>query len=440
MNSLDSDLQKPGWEPSLDAAVLRSEVLRIRLILAVVLTLLALWVVFLLFPGLASAAVAPEFLETLRLAAPKMMAGLLVMLAYEGLALRFVERTRKLGGKAAVVFRFVNAAVEVSWVSALLAFGAMTFGGIEVFSGPVPFFYVPILVLSALSLNFRVCAWSGLVAASGFLLVAHLFVIGRETAPGLEILTSQHQFSIKALMLLAGGLSAGFVASTLREQLVRTARTVRERDRAVNMFGQHVSPQVAEMLLNQPWEHLGEERHVCVMFLDIRNFSVFAGDHSAPEVVAYLNKLFGGLITCVNAHRGIVNKFLGDGFMAVFGAPADDADACLNAVRCSQALLAETRRLVEAGEIAPTRLGIGLHFGEAVTGNVGSEERKEYTVIGDTVNLAARIEQATKLLKCELLVSHAVWTQLPEGEFHGDDMGLIELKGQANATRLFRLG
>jgi adenylate cyclase len=176
------------------------------------------------------------------------------------------------------------------------------------------------------------------------------------------------------------------------------------------------------------------------MFLDIRDFSRYASAHSAPEVVSYLNALFGFMIPLVNQHHGMVNKFLGDGFMAVFGAPLADTGECDNAVRASLAILRRLQDLNTQGAIPPTRIGIGLHVGEAATGNVGTAERKEYTIIGDVVNVASRIEQATKLLGAQLLVSAQVASKLDaRGGFQTEDMGLVELKGQPQPLRLFKL-
>jgi len=251
------------------------------------------------------------------------------------------------------------------------------------------------------------------------------------------MLASPHQYVVKSALLLAGGLIAGFVASQIRRQLAQALATLQERDRAISIFGQHVSPQVAELLLKQPIDSAGQERNVCVMFLDIRDFSRLANVRAAPEVMDYLNTLFGFMIPVINEHQGIVNKFLGDGFMAVFGAPVDDGDQCRHAVDAAREILRRVDQLNRDGRIPQTRLGIGLHLGRAVTGNVGGSERKEYTVIGDVVNLASRIEQATKQYAACLLVSETVAKSLGGGA--GEDMGLVELKGQAQAVRLFKL-
>jgi adenylate cyclase len=242
----------------------------------------------------------------------------------------------------------------------------------------------------------------------------------------------------RSLILFAGGVVAGLVARQIRRQVEVSLQTLEERDRAVRIFGQHVSPQIAEKLLHQPVELAGELRTVCVMFLDIRNFSGYAAVARPEAVMAYLNTLFDFMIDVVNAHHGIVNKFLGDGFMAVFGAPIDDAESCGHAVDASLEILEQLDRLNSTGKIHPTRVGIGLHVGEAVTGNVGSSERKEYTIIGDVVNLASRLEQATKEFHARLLVSESVRRSLNRITTV-EDLGLVELKGQPQPSRVFKV-
>ncbi|HEY7553250.1 MAG TPA: adenylate/guanylate cyclase domain-containing protein [Candidatus Binatia bacterium] len=173
--------------------------------------------------------------------------------------------------------------------------------------------------------------------------------------------------------------------------------------------------------------------------MDIRNFSSYAAGERPEAVMAYLNTLFDFMIDVVNEHQGIVNKFLGDGFMAVFGAPIEDAERCGHAVRASLEILERLERLNAAGKIHPTRVGIGLHMGEAVTGNVGSTERKEYTIIGDVVNLASRLEQATKEFQAQLLISEAVRQSLDAAMPDVEDLGLLALKGQPNSARVFKV-
>ena len=125
--------------------------------------------------------------------------------------------------------------------------------------------------------------------------------------------------------------------------------------------------------------------------------------------MAYLNTLFEFMIASVNRHHGMVHQLLGDGLMAIFGAPLSFGNDAANAVRAALKIVERVQREVEAKGIPPTRIGIGLHAGEVLAGTVGSALHKEYKVTGDVVNLASRIEQLNKEFNTQLLISETVW-------------------------------
>src|SRR5262249_43144717 len=153
----------------------------------------------------------------------------------------------------------------------------------------------------------------------------------------------------KALILLASGIGAGFVSLRLRRTFVKTIESIEERSRIVNVFGQHVSPAVVDRLLAEKADVRSAGREVCVMFLDIRNFTGFSEDRRPEEVVGYLNTVFAFMIESINRHQGIVNKFLGDGFMAVFGAPLSDGHSSRHAVEAGLEIIAGIEARCAAG-------------------------------------------------------------------------------------------
>ncbi len=418
-------------------AWLRSERVRLLILIGLLSILLLVLMVIRGFPGLIQ--------EHMRAQAITSFVPLVIVfssfLAYEVVVLMLIGRLLSSHRFVGVVFLYGNALVELSLVTAIILASARGLGLVALVGAP-PFVYFLFLTLSALTLNARLCLFAGLVASTEFLLTSLFLLSWIERPPGgatplLEMLHSPHSYVFKCTLILAGGVIAAFVAQQLKRQLERALHAVEERDRAVSVFGQHVSPQVAELLLKQPIDFTGQERNVCVLFLDIRDFSRIASDRLPGEVMDYLNVLFGSIIPLISEHGGIVNKFLGDGFMAICGAPIDDASQCRHAVQAAQAILARVEELNRAERIPPTQLGIGLHLGVAITGNVGGGDRKEYTVIGDVVNLASRIEQATKQFHCQLIVSEAVSHALTT--FAGEDLGMVELKGQPRPVRLFKL-
>jgi adenylate cyclase len=150
----------------------------------------------------------------------------------------------------------------------------------------------------------------------------------------------------------------------------------------------------------------GVEREISVMFCDIRGFTAFSAGRPPAEVLCALNEFLGRMVRVVEKrHGGMINKYLGDGFMALFGAAGTDAAHALHAVETAREILAQ------AGQ--PFRIGIGIHTGVAIVGNIGSESRLEYTAIGDTVNLASRVEGMTKALETPLLFTRSTARLLP---------------------------
>ena len=178
------------------------------------------------------------------------------------------------------------------------------------------------------------------------------------------------------------------------------------------------------------------------MFLDIRDFTAFAEKRSPADVVDYLNTIFGEAVDAVVQRHGIVNKFLGDGFMAVFGAPIAEGNPCAAAVEAGLDIVARIDRLARDGRVPPTRVGIGLHAGPAVVGNIGSAQRKEYTVIGDVVNVASRVEALNKPLGSQMLVTEEVWRAADLGESRGVSALArepIQIRGRETPIKILQL-
>lgn len=222
-------------------------------------------------------------------------------------------------------------------------------------------------------------------------------------------------------------------------QVVENARLQEERSRVLRIFGQYTSPEIVDELLRAGAEISSQRRYACIMFLDVRGFTAFAERAAPEEVVDYLNTLFDHLIELVNRHHGSVHQLMGDGFMAVFGAPISYGNDCHNAVEAALAILRAVEADCAAGTLPPTRLGIGLHAGEVVAGTIGSAIHKEYKVTGDVVNLAARIEGMNKRFDTRLLISEAVRARLPEGCCELTSLGPVSVRGRTEEVELFRL-
>ncbi|WP_297774972.1 adenylate/guanylate cyclase domain-containing protein [Mycobacterium sp.] len=209
-----------------------------------------------------------------------------------------------------------------------------------------------------------------------------------------------------------------------------------ERQRLQGAFGTYVDPALAARLLEQGDDvFTGERREVTVMFVDIRDFTPFAEANSAEDTVARLNALFEIVVPAVLHAGGHVNKFLGDGALAVFGAPndlADHADAAVSAAVVIQ-------RLVDARFGGALRIGIGINTGAVIAGTIGGGGKLEFTLIGDTVNVAARVEQLTKTTGDAILLTQSCADALASRPPGLLDRGSHPLKGKSAAVQVFTL-
>ncbi|AKT37271.1 adenylate/guanylate cyclase domain-containing protein [Chondromyces crocatus] len=425
------DAQRDAFERDLTREILISERLRVTILAAIPGIALILF--------LAATTQYPEQVEwALQGEMDRLRVGLLLggFATYELFALHSVERLLRSGREPPRLRRYLNALVEVSLPTLAIVYYMTVVSPVEALLLPPVFMYFVFILLSTLGLDFKLCLFTGFVAAVEYALLALGALDGSVSSPDAPLSSMGHHLG-KAAILAVSGVAAGFVARRLRSGFVNTLASLEERNRVVNLFGQHVSAAVVDDLLARKAGAQSEVRKVCVMFLDIRNFTAFAEQRSPEEVVAYLNSVFEFMIESVNEHRGIVNKFLGDGFMAVFGAPLSDPDYCRNAVAAGLEIVAKIEARVASGEIPPTRVGIALHAGEAVVGNVGSTMRKEYTVIGDVVNVASRVEALNKELGSQLLVTERVWEA--SGKPTADVTPPMSVRGRKEPLRLFQL-
>jgi adenylate cyclase len=211
----------------------------------------------------------------------------------------------------------------------------------------------------------------------------------------------------------------------------RMAAGLAERERIRAAFGTYVDSDVAAHILEEGTNLAGEEVDVTVLFLDVRDFTGFAERTDPSAVVAALNELFETAVPLVHDHGGRVDKFIGDGFMAVFGAPrrqTDHADRALAAAIDIADAVAGTGRLA---------IGIGLNSGIVVAGNVGAAGRLEFSVIGDAVNVASRVEAATRQTGDTILLAGDTVSRLHSCPVELEERFEVTLKGKTQAVRLF---
>ena len=209
--------------------------------------------------------------------------------------------------------------------------------------------------------------------------------------------------------------------------------------RVESLFGQQISQEVAHEMIDTDQELEAKNFDATIMFIDIRDFTVFADSRSPKEVASFQNTVLGAMIDVIQEQHGVVNQLLGDGLMAVFGAPKEDEHHADHAVEAGNRILEKVNELVAEGKIPPTRLGIGLNSGNIIAGNIGNETRKAYSLTGKNVIIAARIEPLNKRFSSQFLVADSVLTGLKNRPDEVKDLGEIPLKGIEQPVRVWRL-
>lgn len=425
-----------AFESEFALEVLKSDQLRITILLGVIMSALLVVLTMVVF-----------YYEQFRRAFHGNINGFLISIGIVtglNVACLFFERlliTRMIRRQQRVAewFQYLSALIETSIPTAGMLVGSQFLGPIYTLFTPAAFLFPIFIVLSALRLDLRLSVFTGAVAGLEYSALA-LFLIGRQTDTAIEpILSGVPHHLFKGFLLFATGVVTGLVTLQIKKRILKSFETVEERNRISQTFGEYVSPVVMDKLMTLKPDLRSERRDVCVMFLDIRDFTTFAEKRTPEEVVTYLESLFEFMVEIVNRHHGIVNKFLGDGFMAVFGAPISDGSACANAVDAAKEILNRVDEEVASGAILPTNIGIGLHSGEAVTGSIGSSLRREYTVIGDVVNLASRIEKLNKQFGSHLLISDNVRETVGEVVRSAIPMGDVHVRGREGAVQIYQV-
>ena len=362
-------------------------------------------------------------------------AGYVGFVLFEASVLALVSRQLKRDLDVPWARRYVGAFIETSLPSLVLLVHMNNMGAVQALGFVAPLLYFVFIILSTLRLDFWLSTFTGFVAAAELLGLALFHPAARATV-GEPMLAAAFLIS-RSAVIFACGVLAGAVGVQLRRQFEASIAAATARDYVTNLFGQHVSPQVVDRLLAAGSTTSSDTRQVAVMFVDIRGFTAAARSRTPQEVVDRLDAAFTVLVEIVDRNGGIVNKFLGDGFLALFGAPLDDPDAARRAVTAAREMLAA----IEQHNIRsdwPLRIGIGLHLGHVVAGNVGSPRRKEYTVIGDTVNLASRIEGLNKEFGSQLLISDTVKQAIGQ-DVDAIPLGDVPIRGYEQPVRVWRL-
>ena len=266
--------------------------------------------------------------------------------------------------------------------------------------------HIPFMLLSILYLRFWLCFYAALIASMGRILLLILILTFCEV----DKQFLEESWGIAEILL--SGFIMGTIALLLRKMIESAIAVAFEKTKIQDIFGRFVSKDVADQIVSKDLKIGGDNVNASVLFLDIRNFTHRSSTMTPEDAVAFLNQVFNFTVAEVEKAGGIVNKFLGDGFMAVFGAPLSLPNSCNSAVICAIGIF-EKLQLFNVSRLGENvSLGIGINYGPMVAGVMGTNTRKEYTVIGDIVNTASRIESLNKEFSTSLLISQSVYDNL----------------------------
>lgn len=231
----------------------------------------------------------------------------------------------------------------------------------------------------------------------------------------------------------------------LSEGFNRMLAGLAEREKVKGLFGQYLTREVSEEILNGRVKLGGDLFQATIMFSDIRNFTSMSENMSPEEVLLFLNSYMERMIDVIVQHGGIIDKFMGDGILATFGVPVRSdthAEKALKAALDMQKALQELNQFRQKEKKPAIQIGIGLHTGVVIAGNIGNQNKTEYTVIGDTVNLASRIEGLTKKYKSSILISDATYELLPQDFGRTLNLKAIpntNVRGKQKSVNLYRV-
>jgi adenylate cyclase len=364
------------------------------------------------------------------------LSSIIFFIVYQSFIFYRLKRRLDLHLNLKKTFKLVHAFFEISFQSAI-TFYLVAILNIGSFSdSSIMSMYFLFIVVSVLHLDSQVCIFTALLAGAQYAALTY-YEFHYLDVPEIEVSIRENSHYLKAIILFLSGGAAAFVSIDLQNRIRTTHAYRSERNELELLFGQQVSVQVSQTLI----KGMSSTRRLdaTVMFVDIRNFTLFADSHTAEEVVEYQNKFTGPLIDIINRHQGVVLQILGDGLMACFGSPAENVLHPDMAFQASVEIVRHVRFASSNGDIPNTNVGIGLHSGPLVAGNIGNEHRKQFSISGTPVIVAARIEQLNKKYGTDILISEEVFNRISPGRVDVNRVAVEYLRGIEKPVILYRV-
>jgi len=333
--------------------------------------------------------------------------------------------------------RYAGVALQVTALSALLISVGRDKGAAFALSTAVPMLYCLVISITAFRLSPWLSIFSGALAAGELILSYGIFLRPAITP---EILATNPTLAwpavfARVIVLLTIGLACALAAKNLRHNFKQSSDDQSRIALLERTFGRLVAPEVAQRILEDENWMRPARRDAVIMFADLKGFTSYSENRSPEEVAEFLNRCWSIAANIVEKHGGVINKYMGDGFLAIFGVPLELANAEEAAALTAHDLQSGLAPILEPVGLA---VCVGVHAGPLIVGGIGSEERCEFTVIGSTVNLASRIETLNRSLSTNCLTSQPVAQKIAEA-WHLKDHGGQRVKGVADEVGVYEL-
>lgn len=414
-------------ERQMDIAVAKSEFKRIQLfILSLLIGLAIMLIQFFLVKGTTDFFVKPDTKYYV-------IGWFVIFITYEVIGFFLARSYLKKKIVLPSYMRIINVTVEALLPTALIFILNYREQTVIFLDTPLIFFYFILISISALNLEYRLSLIVGLVSAAGYFYVT--FYATQHFDPEHLLLDFPvNLYYARSPFMLLAALGSTFVAFEIKKRQHVALNMKQKMDDIERLFDQQVSKEVAGLLLNDNFS--SHRREVTIMFLDIRNYSQYAETHNPEEVIDFQNKFFSPILRIINQHKGITNQIMGDGLMASFGAPLADEHHAQQAYDASLAIMEKINEKIIQGDLPEIHFGIGLHTGDVVMGNIGNELRRQFSLSGTAVVIAARVEQANKEYNTQMLISKNTREQIDGRGLALISKGEIKMK---NLTRCFEV-
>ncbi len=296
---------------------------------------------------------------------------------------------------------------------------------------PLIFLFAPIIIVSALHLSFWLSFLNGFIIATIYGLITLWTFKNYDTSFMLPSLV----YYTKAIMFLMAGACAGLVANELKNRLTISIKSQEELDHIESLFNKQVSKEVVRALKEAGGASF--KIKASVLFLDIRDFTKRVQLLSPEEVNKFQNRFFGPMMDCIHDNNGMINQLMGDGLMASFA--SEEGDTPEMAFKAARDILSKISQMNKSDWGDKIKVGIGIHNGEIIAGNIGNSTRQQFSISGIPVITAARLEQLTKDYNCSWLVSSNFYNDIKHLTSNGESLGKVKLKGIDQEMEIIKL-